>query len=67
MAFGTADRRKADVAEGVAIAIGHVGTRRGNRLGVVAFGAGSHVSFGRVRAASGLLVALGAVRDAPAG
>lgn len=38
MAFGTADRRKADVAEGVAIAIGHVATRRGNRLGVVSFG-----------------------------
>ena len=40
MAFGTADRRKADVAEGVAIAIGHAATRRGNRLGVVSFGAG---------------------------
>jgi uncharacterized protein (DUF58 family) len=38
MQFGTADRRKADVAEGVAIAIGHVATRRGNRLGVVTFG-----------------------------
>jgi uncharacterized protein (DUF58 family) len=38
MAFGTADRRKADVAEGVGLAIGHVATRRGNRLGVVAFG-----------------------------
>ena len=40
MAFGTADRRKADVAEGVALAVGHVATRRGNRLGVLAFGAG---------------------------
>jgi uncharacterized protein (DUF58 family) len=38
MAFGTALRRKVDVAEGVALAIGHVATRRGNRLGVVAFG-----------------------------
>ena len=38
MAFGTADRRKADVAEGVALAIGHVATRRGNRLGLVTFG-----------------------------
>src|SRR5918997_2436653 len=38
MQFGTADRRKADVAEGVAIAVGHVATRRGNRLGVVTFG-----------------------------
>src|SRR5262249_13019376 len=38
MSFGTADRRKQDVAEGVAIAVGHVATRRGNRLGVVTFG-----------------------------
>ena len=38
MQFGTADRRKADVAEGVAIAVGHVASRRGNRLGVVTFG-----------------------------
>jgi len=38
MSFGTALRRKADVAEGVSLAIGHVSTRRGNRLGVVAFG-----------------------------
>ncbi len=41
MLFGTADRRKADVAEGVAIAIGHLATRRGNRLGVVTFGSAS--------------------------
>jgi uncharacterized protein (DUF58 family) len=38
MAFGTADRRKADVAEGVALAIGHIATRRGNRLGICTFG-----------------------------
>jgi len=38
MAFGTADRLKVDVAEGVAAAIGRLATRRGNRLGVVAFG-----------------------------
>ena len=41
MAFGTAERRKADVAEGVAIAIGYAATRRGNRLGLVSFGAES--------------------------
>ncbi len=40
MRFGTADRRKADVAEGVALALGHVATRRGNRLGLVSFGDG---------------------------
>lgn len=38
MAFGTADRRKADVAEGVAVAVGYAATRRGNRLGTIAFG-----------------------------
>jgi uncharacterized protein (DUF58 family) len=40
MTFGTADRRKADVAEGAAMAVGHIATRRGNRLGVVTFGCG---------------------------
>jgi len=38
MTFGTADRRKADVAEGVAVAIGHLATQRGNRIGIVTFG-----------------------------
>lgn len=38
MAFGTADRRKADVAEGVALAVGHIATRRGNQLGLITFG-----------------------------
>ena len=38
MTFGTADRRKWDVAEGVALAVGHIATRRGNRLGLVTFG-----------------------------
>jgi uncharacterized protein (DUF58 family) len=39
MSFGTADRRKADVAEGTALAVGHLATRQGNRLGVMTFGA----------------------------
>ena len=38
MTFGTADRRKADVAEGAALAVGALATRQGNRLGVVPFG-----------------------------
>jgi uncharacterized protein (DUF58 family) len=38
MAFGTGERRKADVAEGVAIAVGYAATRRGNRLGTITFG-----------------------------
>jgi uncharacterized protein (DUF58 family) len=33
MAFGTADRRKWDVAEGAALAVGHIAARRGNRRG----------------------------------
>lgn len=40
MHFGTADRRKADVAEGVAIAVGNIATRRGNRVGILTFGDG---------------------------
>jgi uncharacterized protein (DUF58 family) len=38
MAFGTALRRKADVAEGVVLAVGHVASRRGNRLGLLTCG-----------------------------
>lgn len=38
MTFGTALRRKADVAEGVAIAVGHLATQHGNRLGILTFG-----------------------------
>ncbi len=67
MAFGTSDRRKTDVAEGVTIAVGHVASRRGNRLGIVVFGAGEP-RFARPRQGRrGLLVALDAVRDSPAG
>ena len=67
MAFGTADRRKTDVAEGVAIAIGHVATRRGSRIGVVAFGEGEPVFRQPSQGRRGLLLALGAIRNAPAG
>ena len=38
MAFGTADRLKVDVAEGIANTVGRLATRRGNRLGVMTFG-----------------------------
>ena len=67
MAFGTADRRKTDVAEGVAIAIGHVATRRGSRIGVVSFGEGEPVFRQPSQGRRGLLLALGAIRNAPAG
>jgi uncharacterized protein (DUF58 family) len=67
MAFGTAERRKADVAEGVALAIGHAATRRGNRLGLVAFGP-EEPRFRRPRQGRrALLLTLEALRDAPAG
>jgi uncharacterized protein (DUF58 family) len=39
MAFGTAKRLKADVAEGVALVFGRVGVRRAGSVGLVAFGA----------------------------
>ncbi len=65
MLFGTADRRKADLAEGVAIAFGHLSTRRGNRLGVLTFGDGADrwlpVRQGRI----GLLGLLATLRDQP--
>ncbi len=38
MTFGTADRRKWDVAEGVSLAVGHFAVRRGNRLALETFG-----------------------------
>jgi uncharacterized protein (DUF58 family) len=67
MSFGTADRRKADVAEGVAIAVGHVATRRGNRLGVVAYGSGKpHFRLPR-EGRRELLLALSVLRESPAG
>jgi uncharacterized protein (DUF58 family) len=65
MRFGTADRRKADVAEGVAIAIGHVATRRGNRLGVVTFGDARPRSLPPRQGRMGLIGLLTALRGDP--
>jgi uncharacterized protein (DUF58 family) len=67
MAFGTADRRKADVAEGVALAVGHVATRRGNRLGVMAFGAGAPRIIKPRQGRLGLLGLLAELRVEPHG
>jgi uncharacterized protein (DUF58 family) len=39
MAFGTARRLKADVAEGVALVFGRLGVRRAGSVGLIAFGA----------------------------
>ena len=71
MWFGTADRRKADVAEGVALATGHVATRRGNRLGVVTFGGSRPRTLPPRQGRVGLIGLLAALRaeeeEAPAG
>jgi len=65
MQFGTADRRKADVAEGVAVAIGHLSTRRGNRLGVVTFGGKESRALPPRQGRVGLVGLLAALRTEP--
>jgi uncharacterized protein (DUF58 family) len=65
MHFGTADRRKADVADGVALALGHVATRRGNRLGVVTFGDRNPTTLPPNQGRHGLLGLLGALQREP--
>jgi uncharacterized protein (DUF58 family) len=65
MQFGTADRRKADVAEGVALALGHVATRRGNRLGLVTFGDADPRTLPPRQGRAGLLGLLAKLREAP--
>jgi uncharacterized protein (DUF58 family) len=65
MTFGTADRRKADVAEGVALAIGHVATRQGNRLGVLPFGGEDRIPLRPRQGRSGLLGLQLALRAEP--
>ena len=66
MSFGTADRRKADVAEGVALALGHILTRRGNRLGVLTFGGPEPRMLPPRQGRPGLLGLLATVRQDPA-
>lgn len=65
MAFGTADRRKADVAEGAALAVGHMATRRGDHLGVVTFGHGRTAATAPRSGRSGLLGVLTEVAREP--
>ena len=63
MTFGTALRRKADVAEGVAIALGHLATQRGNRLGIVTFGGTLDRRIKPIAGRDGLLATLLVARD----
>ena len=65
MHFGTGERRKADVADGVAIAVGHVATRRGNRLGVLTFGDASPVTLPPAQGRHGLVGLLAALQREP--
>jgi len=64
MTFGTADRRKADVAEGVALALGHLATQRGNRLGILTFGGAIDRRTQPTGGRAGLIASLMASRDA---
>lgn len=63
MAFGTASRRKADVALGVTLAIGHAATIRGNRVGLVGFGGASERVLPPTQGRAGLVGLLLALRD----
>jgi uncharacterized protein (DUF58 family) len=65
MTFGTADRRKWDVAEGVAVAFGYLASRRGNRVGVVSFGGGAPLVLPPRQGRAGLIGVLRAVHDEP--
>ncbi len=65
MQFGTADRRKADVAEGAALAVAHLATRRGNRLGIITFGESHPRSVPTRAGAAGHLALLSTLRRDP--
>jgi uncharacterized protein (DUF58 family) len=67
MAFGTAERRKEDVAVGVTLAIGHAATIRGNRLGLMAFGGGPPAPVPPRPGRAGLVGLLGSLRDGAPG
>jgi len=66
MHFGTADRRKADVAEGAALVVGRFAARRGNRLGIVTFGAGQDRVMPPAGGRRGMLSLLQALDTEPA-
>jgi uncharacterized protein (DUF58 family) len=65
MHFGTTERRKADVADGVAIATGHVATRRGNRLGITTFGDRNPTTLPPNQGRRGLIGLLNALQREP--
>jgi uncharacterized protein (DUF58 family) len=67
MGFGTADRRKADVGLGVALALGHAASVRGNRVGLVSFGSGSPTPLPPKQGRAGLVGLLLALGDEDTG
>ena len=64
MHFGTADRRKADVAEGAALVVGRSTARRADRLGVITFGAGRERLSPPAGGRYGMLGLIRAIREA---
>ena len=66
MHFGTADRRKADVAAGVALIVGRLAGRRANRLGVVTFGGPRQRFLAPVAGRRAMIGLVGILRDDPA-
>ncbi|MCZ7588184.1 MAG: DUF58 domain-containing protein [Gaiella sp.] len=63
MTFGTATRRKADVALGVTLAVGHAATVRGNRVGLVGFGGSAERVLPPTQGRAGLVGLLLALRE----
>jgi uncharacterized protein (DUF58 family) len=63
MRFGTADRRKDDVALGATIAVGHAASVRGNRVGLVSFGEGPERPLQPRPGRLGLIGLLAALQD----
>ena len=66
MTFGTADRRKADVAEGVVLAFGHLAARGANSVGLLTFGDGYPVTLPPRGGRMGTLGLLNVLRGEPA-
>lgn len=67
MAFGTAQRRKDDVAVGVTLALGHAASVRGNRVGMVAYGGGPATPLPPRQGRSGLVGVLLTLRSGGSG
>jgi uncharacterized protein (DUF58 family) len=65
MGFGTRERRKWDVAEGVALAMGHLASRRGGRLAVMTYGSPDPQTIPARSGRSGLRSVLAATHAMP--